>query len=52
MHFVKEKENNFVLMLVISKWERRDKLIWVQKILEGLREKIETLEANFLCGQN
>ena len=37
LHFIKGKERKLILELVISGWKKiRDKLIWIQKVMEGL----------------
>lgn len=39
LNFVKGKENNFVLELVVSRWKNKEKLIGIHKVMESLWEK-------------
>lgn len=39
LNFVKGKESNFVLELVVSRWKNKEKLIGIHKVTESLWEK-------------
>ena len=48
LHFIKEKESNFVLGMAVSGWAKiRAQLIWIQKVMEDLWKR--NPEKRVLC---
>ena len=52
MHFVKGKESDFVLNLVISKWGKKGQTNKDIKHCKRFVRKKESLERNSVCGQD